>query len=702
LYPNDHLREAREIGAQVPIIYDFVYSYLKANNKVYDVSKKGMVDFNFAHAQKLFKTYVFLALDHGIINCNWPFLEALSMVGNILAIDSAKERDRLLQYFLTENLPRQDALKKAAQHFLDNQGHWPESFNYSIHVAKNLTYLMALVTKYKPSLKLGEKYPYILSELGTDYNYTFPNKTETVIFGDGHRDYHPNYIGYEFGYFLAELDGLETVKNKIGPRLYSAQEKGDYNRFELKERNYPAAAYLDPLTLLWFVPELKKELQEYPLPVTDELYYAGLQLQRNLSSTNNPQDALMAVVSGGSHVHGHASGMKMELYGKGYVLGGKSGRSRYKSEIHENYYRIFASNNTVIVNGASEGAGGWANLVTNRVQKVAMEPAVKKIPLSKNYSFTTSSFIDDKGDAAQAKQQRTLGVIRTSPTTGYYIDVFRSKSELENEYHDYIYHNIGDKLDIYGSTGEALKLKSDSKRYKNSLYKEWKQNRTYKNPGWHYFENVKSSKEYTAPVSAIFTASLLEEEPVYMKLYTNKNQKREYTTVIAPESTEGPKAYRKKKTPTLVIRQKGAAWDTPFATIYEPYMGNGATIISVEEIIKDTVFKGFEVVSEVDSKKIKQYVLVQENEDDVFEDKNRNVYFKGRYAVVTLDEKDALTSVYIGQGQELKTNGVAFISENQHSLGAFIELNETLTIKATHNLIVKRKKQKDVCYRVIE
>jgi hypothetical protein len=55
-------------------------------------------------------------------------------------------------------------------------------------------------------------------------------------------------------------------------------------------------------------------------------------------------------------------------------------------------------------------------------------------------------FVDDKGDKAEAIQERTLALIRTSETSGYYIDVFRSKSSLPNEFHDYLYHNIGDEL----------------------------------------------------------------------------------------------------------------------------------------------------------------------------------------------------------------------------------------------------------------
>jgi hypothetical protein len=677
LYPDEHLREAREVGAQIPILYDFAYSFIQKGGLVYNVSTGKKEAFSFQNAEKVFKNYVKLALERGIVDCNWPVLESSSLVGNTLALDDENERKNNLEYYLTKNTPHQDALLKVANHFKDNFGKWPESTNYSGGVASLSTYLMTLLTKLDPSLHLGNAYPQIPMALTTNYYLTYPNKKDMIIFGDGHRGYHAAYEEFEMAYYLGTLDKSEALKKEFGALLNSAINNKTYKRGVLGERSFGADVYTEPVELLWFTPTIEGELKDYPLPTTDELSFLGMILQRNLSPTNNEKDAFMTFAAGGSHVHGHASGMNMELYGKGYVLGVKGSRSRYASDIHENYYRLFAGHNTVIVNGASQTEGGWANLGMNKVQKVALEPQIQAKPISPNYSFTTTSFMDDKGDAAEATQERTLGIVRTSPTTGFYIDVFKSKSSLPNQFHDYVYHNIGESLN-FDVKNANFALKSDSSRYQASAQKEWVPNRKHKHPGWHFFKNVETVENYSQSVSAVFSASKLQTEPVKMRLFINENNNRDYTRVMAPPSVESNKNYEKKPTPTLVIRQKGDAWTTPFAVVYEPFEGNTdkGTVQSVEQIL--------------DNKNITQYAFILESPDAVYEDKKMGISFKGRYAILTLDDKENVQSVYMGEGKNLTYKKVKISSNNDKSGAAFIDLNGNKPIvNVDKNLDVK-------------
>lgn len=351
-------------------------------------------------------------------------------------------------------------------------------------------------------------------------------------------------------------------------------------------------------------------------------------------------------------VHGHAEGMNIELYGKGYVLGVDNGRGRYQKNVHENYSRIFAAHNTVIVNGNSRSDSGWVNLGINTVQLISMEPMPKKEAVSPTYSFTQTSFIDDKGDKAEAVQERTLALIRTSETTGYYVDVFRSKSKLPNEYHDYLYHNIGDKLEFQNTD---LKLKQTPERYQANANLPWVQNRSYRHPGWHFFKDVQSSPVYTNDVKALFTVKKLNNSPIYMGLHIPGFENREYTKVKAPRTFEAPGPYEDMETPTLVIRKKGEAWTDPFVVVYEPFEGNSksASILSVEKLEEQGVYKGLKIVSGINGETLEQYIITQ-SKGQVYSDENRGVYFEGTFAIITLDNAGKLQNMYIGEGEKLQ------------------------------------------------
>ena len=677
MYEDEHLREAREIGAQIPILYDFIQPFIAKGGLSYNVATDKRGAFSTENAEKIFKGYIKLALEVGIIDCNWPVLEASSLVGNSLALSNENERKESLEYYLTKNTPHQDALLKVVNFYTKNGGIWPESLGYSNEVGRLSTYLMTLLTRMDGKLDLGNKYPQIPMALSMSYYLTYPNQHETVLFGDGHRAYHPDYDSYEMAYLLGKISNNPKLIQEFGALLNTAVNSKSYDRAILGKRGYGAAVYREPTHLLWDVPAVEGQVKEYPLPTTDRLPFAGITIQRNLSTTGNDKDGLMGFVGGGTHVHGHATGMSMELYGKGYVLGMKAGRGSYTTDLHENYFRLFAANNTVVVNGASETDGKWVNLGQNTVELVAVEPALKDKAVSPNYSFSTSSFIDDKGDLAEATQERTLGIIRTSPTTGYYLDIFRSKSYLPNQYHDYIYRNLGESLDIQ-SDNKNISFKNDENRFSASADKEWVKNRKFKHPGWHFFKNVETSEVISGNVSAIFTAEKLEETPVKMNLFITGNDNREYTKAISPVSTEAPKPYSGKTLPTLVIRQKGDAWAKPFAVVYEPFEGteNTGSVQSVEDIIQNNQFKGLKIMSKIEGKNMTQYAFILDSNESIFEDKKSGISFKGRYGILTLDEKGKLQSIYVGEGQSFAFNKIKINSKNGKPVAFFIDFSK--------------------------
>lgn len=658
LIPYDGFREVRVIGDKVPLIYDFIAPFIEKGGQPYDIIKKTEVNFPLEKTQEVFRTYADITINHGSPGNNHSVLEAPNLVYNALAMDDVEVREELLSYFLTKSTDHQDALNVMVKKYKAKGHVWPETSNYFSHVSNILTKLMLLVNRYNPDLKLGEKYPNVLFSLPKLDYLVYPNN-QIVRWGDGSRYGEPSYISYENAYLLGLMDNNKGVINEFGALLRRATEIGGYERSSM-------------FSVLNHGAEIPDSIVDFELPRTDRVHHAGIFLQRNLSATNDPEHGLMGFVGGAHMVHGHAEGMNIELYGLGEVLGVDGGKGRYQHDIHENYFRIYAAHNTIIVNGNSRGEDGWVGLGINTVQLKSMEPLPFEDPISPNHSFSRTTFEDDKGDKAEATQQRTLAIVRTSPTTGYYVDVFRSDSRLPNEYHDYIYHNIGDRLKILN---KDLRFKSDKDRYMANANDEWKQNGRYRNPGWHFFKKVKTSQEFSSDVKARFEINQLHDNRKrYMNLFIAGNENREYTTVAAPKTFQAPKPYRNELTPTLVIRQKGEAWTNPFGVIYEPTFAEDADngIQSVTTLRQDGAFRGFKVISKINDRVITQYIIDQD-EAKLYKNSEKGFSFSGNFAVITYDDNENLKDIYIGEGLFFEDENLLLRSLDELPISAFVD-----------------------------
>lgn len=640
LFPDDGFREVREIGSKVPLVYDFIAPFVRKGGTPYDFVRNEKVAFPLEEAQQVFRTYARISVHYGHTGSNHSILEAPSLVYNALAMDDDQERTEWLSYFLTENTEHQDALNVMAATYANRGDIWPETSQYINSAASILTRLMVIVNRYDPSLRLGEKYQNILYALPVLDYLVYPNG-QLVRWGDGKRSGRPPYRSYEDAYLLGRMDGVEEITTTFGTLLAKAIKEGKYSRSGI-------------MAVLDYDDEFEGGEGPLLLPRTDEVVHAGIFLQRNLSETGDPDDGLMGFVGGAHMIHGHAEGMNIELYGKGEVLGVDNGRGRYQQDIHENYSRLFAAHNTVIVNGNSRGDSGWVNLGINTVTLAAMEPRPREQAISPDHSFTTTRFVDDRGDMAEAHQERTLALMRTSKTTGYYVDVFRSKSKLPDEYHDYLYHNIGDRLDFLKGD---LRLKPTPERYMANADLPWAQNKTYRHPGWHFFQDVHTAAGYAKDVVARFTAAGFEK-PIFMDLHIPGFAGRSYTKVMAPHTFEAPQPYLDKPTPTLVIRKEGEAWHDPFVVVFEPSKGSGNnSVTAVAKLVQDGIYKGVKVVSDIDGDQLVQYILTQ-SEDLEFVDESLGISFTGTFAVITVGSDHKLRSLYIGDGQELRYGGV--------------------------------------------
>ncbi|MCP4044764.1 MAG: hypothetical protein GY732_02100 [Gammaproteobacteria bacterium] len=662
LYQGNHLREVRIVSAQIPIIYDFVQPWLKKGGKAYDLASGELRDFDFEALQDIFRTYIWLALNHGLYDSNWPALESPGLVHNILGLDDAQERADTLPYYLTRDTEHkfehwsrgQPSLERIAKKFKNPGDVWPESLGYSVHVASNLVYVMTLFDRLYPDLGLGKRYRNIPAALTSFYDLRFPNG-DTPYIGDGSRRQHVSFHTYEKALQLAVLNNNTDQAGMFGDLLTASMADGQYDRAALAPKNYGWSHYLTPLQLLWFLDDPDGDpLSDAapPHPRTNHLPHAGMYIQRNVSKTEPVTGSLMAYVAGGSYIHGHASGMEMELYGQGHVLGINNGNAKYGTAIHENYYRLFAAKNTVISNGASASSGGWIELGVNTVNKVAMEPEPNQAAVSPNHSFSTTSFYDEFNLLAPAEQQRTIALVKLSDTSGFYLDVFRARSDTPKQFHDYLYHNVGDTLSIQ-SGGKPLQMTDDPERFGAPAGMSWDVfEGSYQHPGWHYFDDVKTGKQTDGAYEAVFAATELGDTPIHMRALIPGGLETEMTQVNGPPTKGAPEGYRQKPLPAFVMRHQGDAWDNPFVAVYESY-GDKPSVQSVERLMSGDVFKGVKVTSTVDGRDMTHYILLQEGPDDVYRDAAMGIAFQGHFGVVTVDGADALSDIYIGSGHHL-------------------------------------------------
>jgi autotransporter-associated beta strand protein len=660
LYEDDLLKESRIMGCQLPIIFDFLHTWLQSN-QVYDVKTASMVNFNFTTAQAVFRKYYQLVRDHGNTETNWSALEATCMLNNLLALTDATEREAALQIYLTTGGIRQASLDYDYRHYTSPGDIWPESLQYASAVGSIRSSHMVLLERIDPALTLFDQYPNLpTSTLRIPY-LRYPNGQQ-ISFGDGHRetDGEP-YHRYEQIYQHAKARGRTALAAQFGARIASGVADGSYNRSTVDP--YDSLSMHDqPLQLLWFADTITETAVPLTLPRTDTLPFAGVALQRNPAPANNATYGLMGFIGGAGFIHSHASGMSMELFGMGQVMGAKAGRDDYQSDTHEKYYRLFAANNTVIVNGASVGDGGWSDIEINTVQTVAMEPQPFAAAISPSYSFTTSTFADNRGTLAEGTQHRTLAIIRTSPTTGYYFDLFRSRSTVTNrtattlngtvtnQYHDYIYRNIGETTVDLRADGVTLPLVSQPTRFQNDV------GYTYQQPGWRYFTNTVVSYPTSQSIRAQFFATV-SGTARYMDMHMPAVASREYAKVDSPPIVDAPSPYHTRVAPTLVIRQIGEAWNKAFAAVYEPHFGlTGGTVQNVTQLVKSGVVVGVKVGSSVLGRNLVQYILCFPTSSDTYTDAGAGLSFTGRFGVASYNG-DGTTTLYLGEGSAMSYRG---------------------------------------------
>jgi hypothetical protein len=642
---GDHWLESRNVFPKVPMIYDFIFPFLqKANTTVYDNTSKTRKPFNHDAAQTTFLKLAASDLK-GItaMESNHSILAGNGALFNILMIEDDATREKFFNRLWNNPYhQKHDAFTWTLNNFSKEEGLWPEALSYGFGSQKLVLQMMNVIDRFKPELNVINKNLRILDGSFLYENFKYPNKT-MMRYGDSRRG-ESNTTGiYQAILNIAVRKNLPAYVQKTSAILKQTySDKGGFN----PEPETQSLEWDNPLLLLWGVnidPAIEGEKIKYNTTATAS--HAGIVMQRNYFCDNIEENGLMCFTGGAHYVHAHVTGIDMELYGAGYVMGADGGEGPDRNApLHANYLRIYAGHNTVVVNGSSHGKGGWKNIYQNTTKLEAAEPKPFQEPISSSFSFTCQRLRDTINNCLQ---QRTTSIVRTSPVSGYYIDFFRSKSNAVNKFHDYIYHNLGDEMKMMDNKQAILPLASTPNRYQNDIGDEYQQ------PGWRFFEAVKTSASTTNSVKVLF--SILKDNR-FMHVSIPEGVNREYTSALAPPIVEAENGYNKKKTQVLTIRKPGEAWDKPFVVVYEPSKISNPTVQSVENLMDGNKIVGAKVTSLVNGTTMTDWIIAQENNTSAYNLPSEKISFKGRFGIVRKEVVNGKMKVtlYIGEGESLQ------------------------------------------------
>jgi hypothetical protein len=428
--------------------YDFLYDYTR---RTYSDALPIYAD--------AFRKWIGVTIHNGVPFNNWDLIEAhfVADVALVLEGDDAYPDRRGAQYYLNqilnEDATRQWSLRKLANRGFDPEtGIWFESPGYSTMVV-NLYISLINSIDDAAGTDLLQDIPVVSKAARAMAQYSFPNGV-TVSWGDSH--YGP--LSTEAAHQMvlnaqrhhrrdqeALFTGMIRLFDQLNRDKSSSGRLGSVTDHEYQSLD--SLFHRQTLTLDASISPLKtSDLLTATFSAPSVSYF----VQRN---GLDPVTGLMISEAGSLGNHQHANGITMELYGFGLPLAPDSGiGTNYFEADHGEYYAQFPAHNTVVVDGVSSypTMKSHHGFKVNHVFPVSADPTGIRLPVT----FSDLSFLEPE---TNADQRRAMSIVRTSPTSGYYLDIFRSRRRdgLDLK-HDYFFHGLGQTIDIVGEKGEQL------------------------------------------------------------------------------------------------------------------------------------------------------------------------------------------------------------------------------------------------------
>lgn len=585
--------------------YDFLHDYMKANPHAH-LQQLDMTATDLAGT--VFKRFIDIGLVRGGAKGNWNVNRYRHIIPSILVLESndyyedGKGREYYIPYYTEISRKHHAALPKIIENYDEDTGLWPESPGYASGMIGAL--LEMALPLYRAGVNTIGNNPMIQKAAMANLGW-LDARGNLVVFGDM-RGGPLDFEVFERLLTYYRWEGNDADAEKIEAVLNKGMAAGQYNR---SESDWEDLVLNQPL-----------RTNNSTLPY-NRAAYSPFHRHLIMRNGNDEENGMMFTLYGGMKgSHLSANGLAWQFYGKGWALApdGAGYESYWTPDMH--YYSGPVASNT-IVQGYSKG-----EITIN-----AMDPVV---PDGQFYNDDIISEYCAFADVTADEKRRVIAMIRTSPTTGYYVDIFRSDLD-EN---DYLHHNLGDDMVVTNENGEPLELTATAMA----------------NPphdAYSFFENIRATP-HQDDFQATWTISKVDP-PLKTTMWMAGQEGRTLFQMEAPHTTlrhdvtPGQVNKAPQGTPTLLVRQtdnNGA--ENPFVGVFEAYEEGEKSITSIKRMEVDDALVGLDVKSSNS-----RQLIFNATEDAAFKMGKSNE-FQGAFGVVSL-KGDELEYLYLGNGQKL-------------------------------------------------
>lgn len=587
--------------------YDFLYDYFEQEK------------IDLAKTEAVFQKWGDQIIEKGIPDNNWNLFQArfLTYVALILdenkAYENGKGREYFLKYTFNTSTERQLSVEESLLVYDQESGIWPECPSYSVHVITTLLNIFTLLDNVTNKNEL-EKFPIIEKAALASFNYLFPSGY-LLGFGDsGHKPMSPeNFELLISNYRKYNEEEKEEIFSGLLNQIIA---KGEYKR---KAK--------DLFQLFFYVDDVASSEKNIEISslTTPTFYTPNVSLFNQRLGTG--KDALMVSTVGSFGNHAHANGVSIELYANNYVLGPDSGKgSSYWHPDFKEYYSKFAAHNTVVVDGKST----YGSMRSYHPYVLDNHfPNSGEISDFDKLTFSKVSFFEPE---TKSNQQRFTAIVKGKNSKGYVVDVFRSKKQDGGKQrHDYLYHNLGQTLELMDTDENPLSLKK-TKDF-GSKHGDIK--------GYDYLSNKKKLKT-TKDIQAVFSLQENNQPSSLMKVWVKGSENQVVYKALAPRSnaiTKGtaPAAVLKDSMATLIVRRETEAWKNPFAMVFNPYAEGGENpVADVNFEISENNPSTQKIEIVLEDRITKDKIVLNTSEKDVLDDEG--IYQKGLLSITRKKE----------------------------------------------------------------